>query len=84
MYYILVDDLITRTKLISYLKDKGINAVFHYVPLHTSPAGRKHGRNHGDMTLTDSLSDRIIRLPLWIGLTDVSIVVATILEFFQL
>ena len=84
MYYILVDDLITRTKLISYLKDKGINAVFHYVPLHTSPAGKKYGRNYGDMTLTDSLSDRIIRLPLWIGLTDVSIVVTTILEFFQM
>ena len=84
MYYILADDLLTRTELISYLKDKGINAVFHYVPLHTSPAGKKYGRNYGDMTLTDSLSDRIIRLPLWIGLADVSIVVATIMEFFQM
>ena len=83
MYYILADDLLTRTELISYLKDKGINAVFHYVPLHTSPAGKKYGRNYGDMTLTDSLSDRIIRLPLWIGIPNVSLVVDTIQEFFQ-
>lgn len=84
MYYILVDDLLTRTELISYLKDKSINAVFHYVPLHTSPAGKKYGRNYGDMTLTDSLSDRIIRLPLWIGITGVYFVVDTIQEFFHI
>ena len=82
MYYILVDDLLTRTQLICDLKDKGINTVFHYVPLHSSPAGKRYGRACGDMALTDSLSDRIIRLPLWIGLTDVSIVVDRIIDFF--
>jgi dTDP-4-amino-4,6-dideoxygalactose transaminase len=84
MYYILVDDLLTRTQLICDLKDKGINTVFHYVPLHSSPAGKRYGRACGDMALTNSLSDRIIRLPLWIGITNVSFVVDTIIEFFRM
>lgn len=68
MYYILVPEHIDRQSVIDGLKVQRINAVFHYVPLHSSPAGQIHGRVHGDMTITDSLSGRLIRLPLWIGL----------------
>ena len=45
-----------------------IYAVFHYVPLHSSPAGRKYGRTSGSMEVTDAMSERLVRLPLWIGL----------------
>jgi dTDP-4-amino-4,6-dideoxygalactose transaminase len=69
MYYILLDSLNTRTSLISILNEKQINAVFHYVPLHSSPAGKKYGRVHGNMTNTEEYADRLLRLPLWIGLT---------------
>ena len=52
------------------LKDSGIHAVFHYVPLHSSPAGMRFGRAHGDLSLTTSLSERLIRLPMWLGLSE--------------
>ncbi|MNU08306.1 dTDP-4-amino-4,6-dideoxygalactose transaminase [compost metagenome] len=51
------------------MKDGGVHAVFHYVPLHSSPAGQRYGRVHGEMTTTDSQSERLVRLPLWVGLT---------------
>ncbi|MFZ4801696.1 MAG: dTDP-4-amino-4,6-dideoxygalactose transaminase [Chlorobium sp.] len=69
MYYILVDSLESRTALMAKLKEYGVNSVFHYVPLHSAPAGRKYGRVHGTMTYTEDLSDRLLRLPLWVGLT---------------
>ena len=84
MYYILVENLATRTELIKYLKEKGINPVFHYVPLHSSPAGMKYGRAHADMTWTDLLSDRLLRLPVWGGFTDMVYVVKEISNFFGL
>lgn len=68
MYYILLESLEKRTRLISKLKKLDVNAVFHYVPLHSSPAGRKYGRVNGDMTNTEDLADRLLRLPLWVGL----------------
>ena len=52
------------------LKDNGIHAVFHYVPLHSSPGGMRFGRAHGDLSLTTSLSERLIRLPMWLGLSE--------------
>ncbi len=52
------------------LKENGIHAVFHYVPLHSSPAGMRFGRAHGDLSLTTSLSERLIRLPMWLGLSE--------------
>jgi dTDP-4-amino-4,6-dideoxygalactose transaminase len=70
MYYILLPDLETRTKFLEFLKVAGIGAVFHYIPLHSSPAGRKYGRVHGHLGITDNLSERLARLPLWIGLGD--------------
>jgi dTDP-4-amino-4,6-dideoxygalactose transaminase len=69
MYYILVPQHVDRSRVIAALKDCGIGAVFHYVPLHSSPAGIKLGRAHGDLTQTEALHSQLIRLPLWIGLT---------------
>ena len=70
MYYVLVPDLPTRTGLLETLNVQGINAVFHYVPLHSSPAGRKYGRTHGPLIRTREMSERLIRLPLWIGMDE--------------
>jgi len=70
MYYLLLDSLETRSGLIAHLKTQGIGAVFHYVPLHTSPAGQQFGRAHGELTHTLDLADRLLRLPLWIGVED--------------
>jgi dTDP-4-amino-4,6-dideoxygalactose transaminase len=84
MFYILLRDPATRTRLIAYLRTRGVHAVFHYVPLHSSPAGRKFGRPAGPMTVTDDVSERLLRLPLYYGLTDtdVAAIVASIAEFF--
>ena len=65
MYYILTPTLSHRSALITKLSDLGINAVFHYVPLHSSPAGLRFGRVSGSLSNTDNLSDRLLRLPLW-------------------
>jgi dTDP-4-amino-4,6-dideoxygalactose transaminase len=70
MYYLLLPDLAQRTHLIEQLKQTGISAVFHYVPLHSSPFGKTVARAHGDMSVTLDLSDRLVRLPLWVGLQD--------------
>lgn len=69
MYYILISDGARRPAVLTHLKSQGINAVFHYVPLHLSPAGLARGRANGDLSRTVALSERIIRLPLWIGMT---------------
>lgn len=68
MYYILLDSLEMRTALMAKLKEERVTSVFHYVPLHNSPAGLKYGRVHGKMIHTEDLSDRLLRLPFWIGL----------------
>jgi dTDP-4-amino-4,6-dideoxygalactose transaminase len=68
MFYAIVGDLATRARLLASLNGDGINAVFHYVPLHSSPAGRKWGRAHGDLPHTDAISARLVRFPLWIGM----------------
>jgi len=80
MYYLLLPDLETRGKLLKRLQVAGVNAVFHYVPLHSSPAGRKYGRAHGDLSHTQNVSDRLVRLPLWMEMTenDVGLVVQTV------
>lgn len=70
MYYILLDSLEQRTEVITTLKRQGVNSVFHYVPLHSAPAGRKFSRAHGTMAHTDGLSERLLRLPLWVGLEE--------------
>ena len=70
MYYLLTGDLRQRTEIIARLKALEICAVFHYVPLHSSPAGRKYGRTHGILPVTDSISERVVRLPLWVGMDE--------------
>jgi len=84
MFYILLQDLAARTRLIAHLKARGIHSVFHYVPLHSSPAGRKFGRPAGPMTVTDGVSERLLRLPLFYDLTEAEVagIVAAIVEFF--
>lgn len=70
MYYILLAPEIDRQQVLGGLKHNGIGAVFHYVPLHSSPAGTRYGRAHGDLALTTSLSQRLVRLPMWFGLSE--------------
>ena len=70
MFYIKCRDLQERTELISFLKERGISAVFHYVPLHSSPAGMRYGRFFGDDVNTTAGSERLVRLPLYFGLSE--------------
>lgn len=70
MYYILLESLEKRTEVVSQLKAHGINAVFHYVPLHSSPAGKKYARVNSALPHTNELSDRLLRLPLWVGMNE--------------
>jgi dTDP-4-amino-4,6-dideoxygalactose transaminase len=70
LYYVLLRSEADRQKVLDGLKRSGIGAVFHYVPLHSSPAGRRLGRAHGDLSLTTSLSQRLVRLPMWFGLSE--------------
>ena len=70
LYYLLLPGLQQRTAFIESLERQGIGAVFHYVPLHSSPMGKQYGRVSGELNNTDELSDRLVRLPLWLGLED--------------
>ena len=69
MYYILLESLQQREQKLKKLEKEGVNAVFHYVPLHSSPAGKKYGRLAGQLPHTQDISERILRLPLFMGLT---------------
>ena len=68
MFYIKLKDLEERTRFIKYMKDNDILTVFHYIPLHTAPAGLKYGRFHGEDKFTTKESERLVRLPLYYGL----------------
>jgi len=68
IYYLLMPTAGARARLIATLNAEGINAVFHYVPLHSSPAGRTFGRACGELPVTDDASQRLVRLPLWVGM----------------
>jgi len=70
MYYLLLPNPEARSVLLKSLNAAGINAVFHYIPLHSSPAGKRYGRPHGQLSQTNHLSDCLVRLPLWVGMTD--------------
>ena len=70
MYYILLSSFKERTERIEHLRNSGIKSVFHYVPLHSSPAGMKYGRVSGSLDITNDLSDRLLRLPMWVNLTE--------------
>ena len=85
MFYIKTKNLEERTKLIEHLKSKGIQAVFHYIPLHTSPAGMRFGRFFGEDKYTTSESERLVRLPMYYGLTrkEQDEVINAIKEFYK-
>lgn len=85
IYYVLVEDLATRNAFIQGLERQGVNAVFHYVPLHSSPAGLRYGRAHGDLEVTQSASERLVRLPVWVGMTetDLECVVRAVTEVLE-
>ena len=69
MFYIKARDIEERTKLIDYLKERQIHSVFHYIPLHTAPAGQKFGRFNGEDRYTTRESERLLRLPMFYRLT---------------
>lgn len=73
IFYLLTDTPETRTRLLGHLKDHGIGAAFHYVPLHSAPAGARLGRVHGSMSVTDRVSGCLLRLPLFAGMTDMQV-----------
>ena len=85
LFYILLKDLATRSSLIAHLKARGVHSVFHYVPLHSAPAGLKFGRAAGPMTVTDDIAARLLRLPLYYGLAEeqVAAIVTEIHAFFR-
>lgn len=86
MFYIKTKNLEERTELIAYLKEHGVNAVFHYVPLHSSPAGKKFGKFHGEDMYTTKESERLLRLPLYynIATEDVRTVVKQVEKFYHI
>ena len=70
MYYLKCRDLAKRTEFIAFMKDRGIQCVFHYIPLHSAPAGLKFGRFHGADEYTTRESERLVRLPLYDSITE--------------
>jgi dTDP-4-amino-4,6-dideoxygalactose transaminase len=70
LYYVLVGDLRQRTDVLAELNERDVNAVFHFVPLHSSSGGQRFGRSHGELRHTDAVSERLIRLPLWNGMPE--------------
>lgn len=84
MFYLKCPDLARRTALIRFLKEGGVQAVFHYIPLHSAPAGQRFGRFNGEDRYTTSGSEQLVRLPLYYGLAkeDQDTVIARVLAFF--
>ena len=84
IFYIKAKDLEERTELLSYLKENGVGAVFHYIPLHSAPAGKKYGRFVGEDRYTTKESERLVRLPMYYGITEEEtvFVVEKIKEFY--
>ena len=70
MFYIKLRDIEERTRFIAYMREKGIQCVFHYIPLHSAPAGLKYGRFYGDDQFTTRESERLVRLPMYYGMRD--------------
>jgi len=85
MFYLKTKNLTERTHLLNHLKEQGIYAVFHYVPLHTAKAGKLHGRFVGKDNYTTQESERLIRLPMWYGITKENLtkIVAKVADFYN-
>jgi dTDP-4-amino-4,6-dideoxygalactose transaminase len=80
IYYLLLDKKYNRDRVLQKMKELGVNAVFHYQPLHSSPAGKKYGTYTQTLPVTDDISERIIRLPMWIGFDQHEKVFAALLK----
>lgn len=84
MFYVLMQDLETRTRFIAHMKKRGITTPFHYVPLHSAPAGRRFGHTPGPMTVTDRISETLVRLPMFFDLgADVEEVIGTATDILE-
>lgn len=85
MFYIKTKDIKERDELISFLKENGIHATFHYVPLHSSPAGKTHGEFHGEDKYTTDTFERLLRLPMYYGLKgdEVNFITDSIKSFYK-
>lgn len=85
MFYIKAKDLEERSRLITYLKENEIQAVFHYIPLHSAPAGQKFGRFHGEDIYTTKESERLMRLPMYYGLESDTVerIIETVKKFYH-
>ena len=85
MFYLKLADLEERTRFIEYMKGQGVQCVFHYIPLHSSPAGKKYGRFHGEDVHTTKESERLVRLPMYYHMEqkDINHVTEKVKEFFQ-
>ena len=85
MYYLKFDSLEQRTRFISYLKERGIQACFHYIPLHSSPAGMRFGSFFGEDENTTKISEQLVRLPLYYDLaeSDCNAVIRAVLDYFE-
>ena len=86
IFYIILNDAKTRDNMLNYLKGNKIGAVFHYIPLHLSPMGRKMGYKTGDFPVSETLSECLIRLPLFADLSDENIdyILSKIHDFFKI
>jgi dTDP-4-amino-4,6-dideoxygalactose transaminase len=73
MYYVLLRERESRPRFLDDLRAAGVHGVFHFVPLHASEAGQRFGRAVADLPVTDDVSDRLVRLPLWVGMTDAEV-----------
>jgi dTDP-4-amino-4,6-dideoxygalactose transaminase len=85
MFYLKARNIEERTRLISFLKQNGILAVFHYIPLHSAPAGKRFGEFHGEDKFTTKESERLLRLPMYYNLTDADSdkVIEKVIEFYK-
>jgi len=85
MFYIKAKDIEERSELIAYLKSKNVMSVFHYIPLHTAPAGQKYAHFHGEDKYTTRESERLTRLPMYYGLTleQVDYICEQVSSFYQ-
>ncbi len=85
MFYLLFNDLKTRTNFISYLKENNIYAPFHYIPLHSSPAGSKYCKTSSKMDITNNISDTLVRLPLYYDIKEEEIdkIISTVMNFWR-
>lgn len=85
MFYLLFNDLETRTKFIAYLKENNIYAPFHYIPLHSAPAGETYCKTPSAMNITNKISDTLVRLPMFYDITDEQLekIIKTVLNFWR-